>query len=184
MPPSTSGPHRALRERLDPLDQRFAGVDVDPRVLVGERHRASCTTQTAYAGRQMPSPVMDVVVPARDHAATLPALLAALPLRVFDRWSSSIARHAIAPRRSRVTPARSCCASRPAATARRASARRRTSRRCRACPTSSCSCPAIAPAAAPAIEAIVEPIIERGVELVLGVGSRAPPRARARRPRA
>src|SRR6201999_4527161 len=32
------GPHRRLRERLDPIDQGVAGVDVDPRVLVGERH--------------------------------------------------------------------------------------------------------------------------------------------------
>ena len=36
MPPSTSGRMRALRERLDALDQRVAGVDVDAGVLVRE----------------------------------------------------------------------------------------------------------------------------------------------------
>ena len=33
------GTHRALRERLDPLDQRVACVDVDARVAVGESGR-------------------------------------------------------------------------------------------------------------------------------------------------
>ena len=31
------GPHRALRERLDALDERVAGVDVDAGVAIGER---------------------------------------------------------------------------------------------------------------------------------------------------
>ena len=33
------GAHRALRERLDALDQRVAGVDVDARVAIGKGRR-------------------------------------------------------------------------------------------------------------------------------------------------
>ena len=91
------GPHRRLRERLDPVDQGVAGVDVDARVLVGERHRGARVPQQRLAmdahARAVPPRSIDVVVPARDHAATLPDA-AARPAasRASARSSSSIAR--------------------------------------------------------------------------------------------
>jgi len=50
------GAHRPLRERLDPLDERVAGVDVDARFAVRERGRRGwngrCHRRRGQSGRQ------------------------------------------------------------------------------------------------------------------------------------
>jgi glycosyltransferase involved in cell wall biosynthesis len=116
----------------------------------------------------MPSPVMDVVVPARDHAATLPALLGALPARVFrsivvvDRASrdrtAEVARDAGALVLREPTGGYGAACLRAQA---HFSALPRV-------PDIVVFLPGDRAGAAPAIPTLIEPIIERGVELVLG----------------
>ncbi|HEX4454418.1 MAG TPA: glycosyltransferase [Kofleriaceae bacterium] len=116
----------------------------------------------------MPSPVMDVVVPARDHAATLPALLAALPGRVFrsivviDRASRD--RTAEVARDAGALVLREPSGGYGAACLR---AQAHFSSLPRV-PDIVVFVPGDRAAAAPAIQSMIAPITERGVELVLG----------------
>jgi len=117
----------------------------------------------------MTSTVMDVVVPARDHAATLPALLGALPARVFrsvvvvDRASRD--RTAEIARDAGALVLREPSGGYGAACLR---AQAHFSALPRV-PDVVVFLPGDRPAAAPAIESIVAPIAARGAELVLGI---------------
>ena len=116
----------------------------------------------------MPPPVMDVVVPAKDHAATLPALLGALPARAFrsvvvvDRASrdrtAEVARDAGALVLREPTGGYGAACLRAQA---HFSALPRV-------PDILVFIPGDRAAAAPAITAMVSPIVERGAELVIG----------------
>ncbi|HEY1811507.1 MAG TPA: hypothetical protein VGG74_04075 [Kofleriaceae bacterium] len=117
----------------------------------------------------MTSLVMDVVVPARDHAATLPAVLAALPPRVFR--SVVVVDRASRDRTAEVARDAGALVLREpsggyGAACQRAQAHFSALPRV---PDVVVFVPGDRAAAAPAIEAILSPIITRGVELVLGV---------------
>ena len=113
-------------------------------------------------------PVIDVVVPARDHAATLPALLRELPARVFrsivvvDRASRD--RTAEVARDAGALVLREPTAGYGAA-CMRAQAHFQSLPRV---PDIVVFVPGDRAAAAPAVQKIVAPIVERGCELVLG----------------
>jgi glycosyltransferase involved in cell wall biosynthesis len=121
---------------------------------------------------RMAGPVIDVVVPTRDHAASLGALLHDLPHRlirsvvVVDRASSDrsaeIARDAgaLVLRESNGGYGAACL---------RAQAHFSALPRM---PDVVVVIPGDRPAAAPAVPALVAPILERGVELVLGAETR------------
>ena len=114
-------------------------------------------------------PVIDVVVPARDHAASLPSVLRELPSRlvrsvvVVDRASkdrtAELARDAgaLVLRESGGGYGAACL---------RAQAHFQALPRV---PDILVFVPGDRPAAAAIIEELVEPIVNRGVELVLGV---------------
>jgi glycosyltransferase involved in cell wall biosynthesis len=116
----------------------------------------------------MPSPVMDVVVPAKDHAATLPELLNSLPTRVFrsvvvvDRASrdrtAEVARDAGALVLREPTGGYGAACLRAQA---HFSALPRV-------PDILVFIPGDRAAAAPAVTAMITPIVERGAELVIG----------------
>ncbi|HEY3804669.1 MAG TPA: glycosyltransferase [Kofleriaceae bacterium] len=117
----------------------------------------------------MTSLVMDVVVPARDHAATLPAVLAALPPRVFR--SVVVVDRASRDRTAEVARDAGALVLREpsggyGAACQRAQAHFSALPRV---PDVVVFVPGDRAAAAPAIEAIVAPIVTRGVELVLGI---------------
>jgi glycosyltransferase involved in cell wall biosynthesis len=116
-----------------------------------------------------PAPLIDVVIPTRDHAATLPALLADLPHRmlrsvvVVDRDSSD--RSAELARDGGALVLREPSGGYGAACLRAQahfSSLPRT-------PDVIVFIPGDRPAAAGAVMSLVAPIAERGVELVLGI---------------
>ena len=114
-------------------------------------------------------PVIDVVVPARDHAATLPAVLRNLPSRlvrsivVVDRASKD--RTAELARDAGALVLREPSGGYGAACLRAQAHFQALPR----VPDALVFVPGDRPAAATAIEELVEPIGARGVELVLGV---------------
>ncbi len=116
----------------------------------------------------MSSPVIDVVVPARDHAASLTALLRALPHRsirsvvVVDRNSRD--RTAELARDAGALVLREGSGGYGAACLRAQSHFSSLPR----VPDVVVFIPGDRPAAAAALDALVAPILERGVELVLG----------------
>jgi len=115
-----------------------------------------------------PAPLLDVVIPTRDHAATLPALLAGLPMRsirsvvVVDRASTD--RSAEIARDAGALVLREPSGGYGAACLR---AQAHFSSLPRV-PDAIVFLPGDRPAAAAAIPTLVAPIAERAVELVLG----------------
>jgi glycosyltransferase involved in cell wall biosynthesis len=119
--------------------------------------------------RVPPLPLIDVVVPARDHAASLGAVLAGLPHRrvrsvvVVDRASTD--RTAEIARDAGALVLREPSGGYGAACLRAQAHFSALPRM----PDVIVFLPADRPSAAPAIDALVAPIAERGSELVLGV---------------
>src|SRR5215813_306138 len=122
--------------------------------------------------RRVAAPLIDVVVPARDHAASLGELLRDLPHRairsvvVVDRASTD--RTAEIARDAGALVLREPTAGYGAACLR---AQAHFSALPRV-PDAVVFIPGDRPAAAPAVPALVAPILERGVELVVGAETR------------
>lgn len=123
--------------------------------------------------------LIDVVVPARDHAATLPSLLKGLPHRairsvvVVDRASTDHTANAARDAGAHVLYEQS---GGYGAACQRALAHFQTLPRV---PDAVVFLPGDRPGAAPAIAELVQPIEDRGVELVLGVEPGKRPRGEA-----